>query len=109
MRLTSEVNSSLVSKLSWTMLTNKDSLWVRVLGGKYLRGQPFKEAGVKATDSWIWNSIIQHREALVGGLCYKVGNDSDILDLKDSWVSSVSGFKPTLRPNAMVEQDHEGL
>lgn len=60
---------------------------------------------MKAMDSWIWKSIIKYREALVGGLCYKVGNGCDILAFKDPWLLSVLGFKPTLRSDAEVESD----
>lgn len=73
MRLTFEVNSALVAKLVWAMLTNKESLWVKVLGGKYLRGHSFQAAQAKTTNSWIWKSIIKHRDALMWGLCFKVG------------------------------------
>lgn len=51
MRLTVDNNSTLVLKLAWTLLTKKDSLWVKVLGGKYLRGRPFQQVGIQATDS----------------------------------------------------------
>lgn len=72
MRLPSEVNLALGSKLAWVMLTKRDSLWVRVLRGKYLRGHSFWEAEAAATDSWLWESIVQHREASVRGLCYNL-------------------------------------
>ncbi|KAB1226967.1 hypothetical protein CJ030_MR1G002512 [Morella rubra] len=52
------------------MLNQQDRLWVWVLGGKYLRGSIVLEAGVSATDSWIWKSIVKHQEELRGGLCY---------------------------------------
>lgn len=70
MRLFSDVNSALISKLAWIMLNQQDRLWVWVLGGKYLRGSIVLEAGVSATDSWIWKSIVKHQEVLRGGLCY---------------------------------------
>lgn len=37
LRLPSEVNSALVAKLSWHMMTKKDCLWVRVLGSIFAR------------------------------------------------------------------------
>lgn len=57
-RLMAEVNSALVSKLAWTMLTKRDSLWVRVSGGKYLRGNSVREAEAAVNDSWLWKSIV---------------------------------------------------
>lgn len=37
-RLTSEANQALISKLSWKMMSDRNSLWVRVLQGKYVKG-----------------------------------------------------------------------
>lgn len=40
-RRTAEVNQAQISKLAWKMITENDSLWVRVLSGKYLKGKDF--------------------------------------------------------------------
>lgn len=40
-RMTSEVNQALLSKLAWKMISDKESIWVWVLSGKYLQGQDF--------------------------------------------------------------------
>lgn len=60
-RIVFDFNAALISKLSWIMLNHQDRLWVRVLGGKYLRGRTFLEAGMSTTDSWIWKGIVPHR------------------------------------------------
>ncbi|KAB1200963.1 hypothetical protein CJ030_MR0G005448 [Morella rubra] len=93
------------SKLAWVMLTQRDRLRVRVLGGKYLRGKSSWEAKAATIDSWLWKSIVHHREALLGGLCYIVGNGRDILALRDPWLSAIAGFKPTLREGAAAIMD----
>ncbi|KAB1225192.1 hypothetical protein CJ030_MR1G016594 [Morella rubra] len=59
-RLFSDINTALVSKLAWFMISQKERLWVRVLGGKYLRGKSVMEAGVSVGDLWIWRSIVKY-------------------------------------------------
>lgn len=44
-KVTTEVNQALVSKLSRKVMTKNDSLWVRVLSGKYLKQQDFSNRG----------------------------------------------------------------
>lgn len=101
----SDINKAMVSKLAWTMLTKKESLWVRVLGSKNLRGKSFREVEVHATDSWIWKRIVKLGDVLDGRLCYKVGNGRDISALNDPWVPPIAGFKPVLCQTAQMEQE----
>lgn len=71
-----------------------------------MRGQSFREAEARTTDSWIWKSIVKHRDDLVGSLCYQVRTGHNIDALRDPWVGSAMGFKPTLCEGVVVEQDN---
>lgn len=68
-RLTSEVNEALISKLAWKMLTDRQSLWVRDLHGKYVKGREFWQVGVGRKASWVWKSIVNSLHALSEGMC----------------------------------------
>lgn len=38
-----DMNLDFLAKLGWRMLCKKDSSWVRVIGGKYVRGNRYNE------------------------------------------------------------------
>lgn len=59
-----EVNHALISKQAWKMLTAKDSVWVQVLTGKYLKGRDFWEVEANGNSSWLWKSIVKAREVI---------------------------------------------
>lgn len=96
-RRTTEVNQALIAKLAWKMITEKESLWVRLLNGKYLKGRNFWQVGASGNSSWIWKSIVRTREVLKVEMCYQVGLGQEILLQSDPWVLLVPGFIPCLR------------
>lgn len=101
-RMMKEMNESLVSKLSWKMLKKKDSLWVQVMQGKYIRGQEFRQVETGQNPSWVWKSIVKNKSQLKKGACYLIGNGRDVAVWKDPWVPSIPSFKP--KPQGEIEK-----
>lgn len=86
-------------------MTKDESLWVRVLSGKYLRQQDFWQIKAAGKSSWLWRSILQNREGLKDGMCYKVSNGQSISAARDPWVPTMDGFRPLLRDGLLLESN----
>jgi hypothetical protein len=64
------INSSLLARLSWKMLSNEPLLWVKALIGKYLKhGISFLDAPSNPSSSWIWKGLIKNRKVVEKGAC----------------------------------------
>ena len=101
----SEINQALVAKLAWKMLTDRDSLWVRVLFGKYVKGRNFWAVGASGQASWIWKSIVNTRHILWEGLCYCVGSGRHIQIWEDPWVPLLPRFRPKAKEGVVISPD----
>lgn len=44
LRLTKDINVTLVAKLTWKVLIEEDCLWVKILKAKYLKNLPLWQA-----------------------------------------------------------------
>lgn len=54
------LNSSLLARLGWKMVSNQPLLWVDALRGKYLKnGISFLFATPKPLSSWLWNGLLK--------------------------------------------------
>lgn len=93
----SKINQALVSKLAWKILTKRDTLWVRVPLGKYVKGRSFWAVSATCKVSWLWKSIVNVRHILWEGLCYQVGSGRNINIWMDPWVPLVPRFRPNVR------------
>ncbi|GMP66454.1 hypothetical protein CsSME_00026814 [Camellia sinensis var. sinensis] len=78
-------NLALLSKLGWKMLIGENSLWVDVLKNKYLGQQPFLIKKKGKSISYIWKGILNTRELLVQGVCWKLGKGNKVRIWKDWW------------------------
>jgi len=90
LRKTAEVNQAFQSKLAWNLLTNQDSMWVRIMRKKYLAHQDFFNAQIKQGDSMAWRSIIKSKELIRQGIIWTVGDGRDILFWQDNWIENRS-------------------
>ena len=50
---------ALVAKMGWRLAANPDSLWARVIRGKYFPNGSFWSADLKKGASWLWRSIFE--------------------------------------------------
>lgn len=90
-----EVNNSLISKLAWKVMRNDDSLWIKLLCSKYLKGKDWRSAKEGPHQSWVWRSILKALPLLSWGSCFLVGDGQDIRVWDDPWIPSIPNFKPS--------------
>ena len=76
----------------WTLLTDKDSLWVAWVHKHLLKGRPFWQVTIPSNPSWIWRKILQAREQCRGGFRVKMGNGQNTFLWYDYWLPN--GIRP---------------
>lgn len=74
----SHYNLALLSKLAWTIGSGEDSLWTRVMRGKYLKGQSFFEHNLPRGASKVWRSILTARQLIANFSCFLIGHGFNI-------------------------------
>ncbi|KAB1228237.1 hypothetical protein CJ030_MR7G005007 [Morella rubra] len=97
-RISSDFNISLLTKLAWSVASNRPSLWVTLMKGKYLHQTGFWEVEATLQASRIWKGILSMRKFLEKGFCYLIGNGENVAIWRDPWIPSIPGFKPS--PNS---------
>jgi len=88
LRKTVAVNRAYQSKLAWKILTNQDSIWVRIMRKKYLRHHDFLNTQIKQGDSVVWTNIMKCRELIRQGLIRTVGDGTNISFWQDNWIEN---------------------
>ena len=92
-RVSREMNKSLIAKVGWRLLHDKESLWARVLRSKYSVGDIHDLAwmivGKKVLSTW--RSIAMGiREVVAKGHTWVIGNGRGIKFWTDRWLSGQS-------------------
>lgn len=83
-------NLALLSKLSWKMINDEDSLWVHILKDKYLKNHNVLSWPRKRPASHIWRSIVRTKPIIDAGIKWHIGNGKLVGIWKDWWC----GTKP---------------
>ena len=90
LRKTAAVNQAFQCKLAWKILTNQDSMWVRIMRKKYLGHQDFFYAHHRQGDFVVWRNIIKCKELIRQGILWTVGDGKDISFWRDNWLENRS-------------------
>jgi hypothetical protein len=90
-------NQAMLAKQAWRLMDKPDSLYARVIRGKYFHDKDLLSAPNKRKNSHIWKAILHGREALKKGLIKRVGDGSSINVWEDPWIPSHIGKKPIVR------------
>ena len=72
------INKEFQRKHAWKILTNVDSICVRIMRTKYLKNQDFLLYSIRQTYSPIWNSIMNCRQLLRKGMIWKASEGNEI-------------------------------
>lgn len=56
-----DFNLALLGKQCWRLIHEPDSLWARVIKGRYFPNGPFGKAKRRGRASWAWSSILAGR------------------------------------------------
>jgi hypothetical protein len=90
-------NQAMLAKQAWRLMDKPDSLYARVIRGKYFHDKDLLSSPNKRKNSHIWKAILHGREALKKGLIKRVGDGSSINVWEDPWIPSHIGNKLIVR------------
>jgi len=76
-------NDSLLGKQAWRLLHNMHSLFYRIFKTQFFPNCSFMEAKESALGSYAWKSILQGKEVIEQGLCFR----KSIKNLATIWLS----------------------
>lgn len=100
-----DLNFALLSKLAWSVASDKDILWVKILRSKYLRGKFFLSDDLSFyNSSWLWKDFSNCRDLICKGALFHVYVNSDILIWKEPWIPTIPNFIPlntNTNPNSL--------
>ncbi|GMI74877.1 hypothetical protein like AT4G29090 [Hibiscus trionum] len=91
-------NKALVSKLTWKVIRNPESLLSQVLRGIYFPNGNIFEAPKSSNPSWAWSGIREGIKIIKKGSLWRVGNGKRISTWSDNWIPKVKGFRITSSP-----------
>ena len=79
------VNKSLMTKHVWSILTNRDSLWVQWIHSYRLKERSFWDVPIKTNCSWGWRKLLSLRSELRPFVWSKVGSGAVVSVWFDKW------------------------
>lgn len=79
-------NQALLAKQARRLIKEPDSLFARVLIGKYCWGKIFLDCTPKSGCSWGWRSILWGKALLGKGLTWRLGNGQHISVFGHQWI-----------------------
>ncbi|XP_021638720.2 uncharacterized protein LOC110634121 [Hevea brasiliensis] len=91
-------NEVCLAKQCWLLLNSPNSLWARILKGRYFPHFNFWEASPTRKGSWIWNSLLTSRDILKEGTRFNISDGTKTLIWFDPWVPTLQDFR-VVRPN----------
>lgn len=80
------LNQAMLAKLGWKMMSDPETLWVRVFKNKYLKNSSFLDVAVKPNASYVWKSIASTRDIIREGSAWRIGDGANVQFWVDSWV-----------------------
>ncbi|GKD12289.1 hypothetical protein Tco_1196696 [Tanacetum coccineum] len=78
-------NVALISSHVWSILTRKESLWVKWIHTHKLRGHNFWDYPFRGNMTWGWHKILQIHPIIGKFIWCKIGNGSSISAWFDNW------------------------
>jgi hypothetical protein len=67
----------------WQLLVDEDTLWVKWMRAKYLKGSSIWTARPPSNASWGWKGMLSVRNFLLPHISYQIGNGDSILLFQD--------------------------
>ncbi|KAF3433898.1 hypothetical protein FNV43_RR25001 [Rhamnella rubrinervis] len=98
-----DYNTALLAKLAWMIVRGEESLWIEILKAKYLRGGSYFNYQKKRGDSWIWRSILNVKDVIHKGNCFRVGNGEDIKLWSDPWIPGCVNKQPVRKEGSTYD------
>ena len=84
-------NEALLARQTWRIIQYEDSLFSKVLKGKYFENDSLVYAQLGSKPSYAWRSIMYGRDLLKKGLKHLVGNGRSIKVWSEAWLEDEDG------------------
>ena len=97
-------NNALLVKQAWRLLHNKETLFYKVFKAKFFPNHSFLEAKDSSSGSYAWKSLLQGRDVILDGACWRVGDGKSIKIWQHHWLPRKH---PTKVLSPMVESMNE--
>ncbi|KAB2632571.1 ribonuclease H protein [Pyrus ussuriensis x Pyrus communis] len=72
-------NDALLAKQCWQLITERNSLWAKVLKARYFPNCSFLEAKRGGRASWAWSSLLVGRDILLRGAHWQIMNGRKLM------------------------------
>ena len=93
-RSSKKFNDALLAKLTWMVLSKRDSCCMKALRSKYKVRDDWMHATPIKNASQTWKAIKRLKRVIAKGVCFLVG-DGTVIDIwKDPWVPWLPNFVP---------------
>ncbi|XP_021971338.1 uncharacterized protein LOC110866498 [Helianthus annuus] len=86
-RSISEVNKALITSHIWSIITNRESLWVQWIHAYRLKGRNFWEIPARGNLTWSWRKILAIRSLVRPFVWKSIGNGNGTNVWSDNWCS----------------------
>jgi hypothetical protein len=84
-RSLSSFNNALITSHIWSIVSGKDSLWVKWIHMYKLKERNFWDVPCRGNMTWSWRKILQLRPIVRRFIWYNLGNGSKVSAWFDSW------------------------
>lgn len=81
-----DFNLALLAKQCWCLIQDPDSLWARVLKGRYFSNVSFLEAKKGSRASWAWANLLEWRDIILKGTRWQIMGGQQVRFWMDNWV-----------------------
>lgn len=87
-----DINSALLAKLGWMVVSKRDSLCMSILRSKYKVKDDWLRSDISKQASPIWKAIEKSKGIISKGVYYLIGDGSSMEVWLDPWVPGIQGF-----------------
>ncbi|XP_031090928.1 uncharacterized protein LOC115995920 [Ipomoea triloba] len=98
-----DFNLVVLSKQSWRLLNNPNSLATRILKTCYYPESSFFEAKLGTNPSFIWSSLVHTQEIIRKHCRWRVGSGTQIKIWKDDWLPDKTNPRVVSLPYLLME------
>lgn len=87
------LNLAILAKQAWLLIHHQHSLMYRVYKAWYFPTRSFLKETLGSNPSYVWRSLLQAGEVIVGGLVWKVGDGTKVEIENHRWLPREPCFR----------------